>query len=114
MAQWTAGRNPGDIIMDMTPVPLKPGAAAICMSECFKCSTHRHRAVWCVLADNHPAHLSREEAYWCTICRSVLGPINKGTAMDVHLVFDGQGGMWQKWGTEEQESEEGKVEGLSM
>jgi hypothetical protein len=48
------------------------------------------------------------------ICGSVLGPINQGVTTDVHLVFDGQGGMQQEWGTEEQEPEEGKAEGSSM
>jgi hypothetical protein len=95
-------------------VPLKPGAAAICTSKCFKCSTHGHRAAQCILADNHLACLSRKEAHWHMICGSVLGPINKGTTMEVHLVFDGQGGMQQEWGTEEQDSEEGKAEGLSV
>jgi hypothetical protein len=114
MTQWTAGRNLGDTVMEMTPVPLKPGAAAICTSECFKCSTHGHREAWCILADNHPAHLSREEACWHMICRSVLGPVNKGTTTDVYLVFDRQGGMWWEWGAEEQDPEEEKAEGSSM
>jgi hypothetical protein len=109
-----AGRNLGDTVMEMTPVPLKLGAAAICTSECFKCGTHRHRATWCILADNHLVCLSREEAHWCMICRSILGLVNKGTTTDVHLVFDGQGGMWQEWGAEEQDLEEGKAEGSSM
>jgi hypothetical protein len=100
--------------MEMTLVPLKLGAAAICTSECFKCGTHGHRAAWCVLADNHLACLSREEAHWHMICGSILGPINKGMTMDIHLVFDGQRGMRQEWGAEEQDPEEEKVEGSSM
>jgi hypothetical protein len=114
MTQWMTGRKPGDMIMDTTLMPLKPGAAAICTSKCFKCSTHGHRAAQCVLADNYPACLSREEAHWCMICRSILGLINKGMCMDIHLIFNGQGGMWQEWGMEEQDLEEGKAEGSSM
>jgi hypothetical protein len=113
LAQWTAGRNPSDIVTDMTLVPLKLGIAAICNSKCFKCGTHRHRTAWCILADNHLAHLSKEEAHWHMICRSILSPINWGVTTDIHLVFDGQGSMWQEWGIEEHELEEGKVEGLS-
>ena len=62
LTQWTAGRNLSDIVTDTTPVLLKPGTAAICTSKYFKCGTHGHRAAWCILADNHPAHLSREKA----------------------------------------------------
>jgi hypothetical protein len=114
LIQWTAGRNLSNIVTDMTLVPLKLGTAAICTSECFKCSTHGHRAAWCILADNHLARLSKEEACWHMICGSVLGLFNWGVTMDVHLVFDRQGGMWQEWGTEEHELEEGKAEGSSM
>jgi hypothetical protein len=44
IAQWTANRGTGDTVTDTTPVPLRPGTAAICSSECFKCGTHGHRA----------------------------------------------------------------------
>jgi hypothetical protein len=44
MAQWMASRSTGDTITEATPVPLRPGTMAICSSECFKCSTHGHRA----------------------------------------------------------------------
>jgi hypothetical protein len=111
MAQWTASRGVGDTIMEATPVPLRPGTAATCSSKCFKCSTHGHRAAQCVLADNHPARLSREEACWRAICRSILGPINRGTTTEMHLVFDEQGCMRQEWGTEEQEPDQEKEEG---
>jgi hypothetical protein len=113
MAQWTASRNAGDLITEATPVPLRPGTATMCSSECFKCGTHGHRAARCVLADNHPARLSREEARWRAICGSILGPANRAQAQEIHLVFDGQGGMKLELGTEEHEHEEGKEEGSS-
>jgi hypothetical protein len=111
VAQWTANRSVGDAVTEATPVPLRPGTAAICSSECFKCGTHGHRAARCVLDDSHPSRLSKEEARWRAICGSTLGPINKATTTEVHLVFNGQGGMRQEWGTGEQELDQGKEEG---
>jgi hypothetical protein len=93
MAQWTASRGIGDMIIEAMPVPLRPGTTAACSSECFKCSTHGHRATQCILVDNHPTHLLKEEACWHTICGSILGPINRGTTTEINLVFDKQGGM---------------------
>jgi hypothetical protein len=113
MAQWTANRNASDPVTEATPVPLRPGTATMCSSECFKCGTHGHRAARCVLADNHPARLSSEESRWRAICGSILGPVNRTQAQDVHLVFDGQGSMRLEWGAEDTEQEEGKGEGSS-
>jgi hypothetical protein len=104
-------RRAGDAVTDTTPVPLRPGTAAICSSECFKCGTHGHRATQCVLADNHPARLSKEEARWCVLCGGILGPINRGMTTEVHLVFDGQGSMQLEWGAEERDEDQGKEEG---
>jgi hypothetical protein len=112
MAQWMASRGVGDTIMEATLVPLRPGTTATCSSECFKCGTHGHRAMQCILADNHPAHLSKEEACWHAICGSILGLINRGMTTEMHLVFDKQGSMQQEWGMEEQDPDQGKEEGL--
>jgi hypothetical protein len=114
MAQWVASRSTGDMITKAMLVPLRPGTMAICSSECFKCSTHGHRAMRCVLADNHPNCLSKEEAHWHIICRSVLRPVNRATMMGVHLLFNGQGNMWQEWGAEEHNQDQGKEEGSSV
>ena len=107
-------RSVEDPITEMMPVPLRPGTATICSSECFKCGMHGYRAAQCALVDNHPTCLSKEEARWHMICRSVLGPINKAAIMEVHLVFNEQGGRQLEWGAEEQELDQGKEEGLPM
>jgi hypothetical protein len=109
-----ASRSMGDLIIEMMLVLLRPGIAAICSSECFKCSTHGHRAAQCALVDNHPARLSQEEACWRMICGSVLGLINKATMMEVYLTFDRQGNMQPEWEAEEQELDQGKEKGSPM
>jgi hypothetical protein len=111
IAQWTVNRGIGDTVTNTMPVPLRPGTTAICSSKCFKCGTHGHRAVQCVLADNHPARLLREEACWHAICRGTLGPINQGMTTKVHLVFDEQGSMQLEWGAEGQDRDQRKGEG---
>jgi hypothetical protein len=112
IAQWSASRGATDSITENTPVPLKPGAAAICSGECFRCGTHGHRAVQCQIPDDHPNHLRREESRWRAICGARLGPINR-TATEVFLVFDEQDAEQQEWEAAVTEQDKGKGEGLS-
>jgi hypothetical protein len=93
------------------PIPLKPGTADVCTSECFKCGTHRHRAAWCKLPETHPNHLSREEATWRVICRAGLRPINKATTVKVHLVLSEQEEAQTEWDVGTSDSKQGNGNG---
>ncbi|KAI6013435.1 hypothetical protein PISMIDRAFT_105424, partial [Pisolithus microcarpus 441] len=42
LTAWTAKHGEMTPIMEHTPYPLRPGTAAICSGECFRCSSHGH------------------------------------------------------------------------
>ena len=113
IAQWSTGKTTSNLISHDTPVPLRPGTAAICSGECFRCGTHRHRAIQCNLGENHPNRLRWEESSWRAICSIRLGPVNRVGMSEVHLVFSEQEEAQPGGKATEEEHEEGKGEGPS-
>ncbi|KIK13140.1 hypothetical protein PISMIDRAFT_119445, partial [Pisolithus microcarpus 441] len=79
-------------ITEHTPYPLRPGMAAICLGECFRCGSHGHGSRNCPIPEGDPARLSHNETAWRALCNRTLGPFNKSTAYHVRLiVLDDQG-----------------------
>ncbi|KAI0257968.1 hypothetical protein BC834DRAFT_976032 [Gloeopeniophorella convolvens] len=88
MASWNASRTPGTRVNIHTPVPLRPGTAAISSGECYVCGTNGHPARACPIQSNDPRALSHEESRWRSICGGTLGTVNKGVAEPVYLMLD--------------------------
>jgi hypothetical protein len=110
LAQWTAGRNSGDSITRGTPVPLRPGTAAVCTGECYRCGTHGHIGIQCPVPSGSANRLTPEESRWRAICTAVLGQANRLTGIQVHLV-DMEMEVWQEWDGGAQHTESGNGEG---
>jgi hypothetical protein len=110
MAQWTAGRGGNDLVTRKTPVPLRPGTAAVCSGECYRCGTHAHIAARCPVPQGHANHLSAEESRWRVLCASTLGQVNRATGVQVYLTGI-EADTWQGWGDGEQDEEQGNEGG---
>ncbi|KAH9971584.1 hypothetical protein BGW80DRAFT_1174495 [Lactifluus volemus] len=63
IAQWSATRGGNDIVTHTTPVPLRPGTAAVCSGECYRCGTHGHKGIQCpqTTLDITEAPITQEE-----------------------------------------------------
>jgi hypothetical protein len=93
-----------------SPFPLTPGTAAICSGECYRCGTHGHRGPECPLPRNQGLPL--REGAWRAICGTVLGHINRETAIPIQLVaIDDATDGWEK--ETQDRGEQGKEEGPS-
>jgi hypothetical protein len=100
-----------DPVTHTTPVPLWLGTAVACAGKCFKCRTHGHKAAACQVPHSHPNHLSHEEAHWRVICGATLGPVNRPTTAQVHVVFSGEGEAADSWSLDKSEYQQGKEDG---
>ncbi|KAH7919476.1 hypothetical protein BV22DRAFT_1022939 [Leucogyrophana mollusca] len=97
MQDWTTTH--GDIrVNENTPYPLRPGTAIVCSSECFRCGGHGHQSRECRVPEE--SRLPQRESAWRAICYTMLGPMNRGQAEQVMVVFA------------EYEDEQGNGEGL--
>jgi hypothetical protein len=111
MAQWTASRGPTDPVTHATLVPHWPGTAMACTGECFKCGMHGHKEAACQVPQGHLNHLSHEEVCWRVICGTMLGPVNRPTAAQVHMVFSVEGKTADPWSLDESEYQQEKEGG---
>ncbi|VDC01730.1 unnamed protein product [Peniophora sp. CBMAI 1063] len=85
--------HPGRVTYD-TPIPLKPGTAAPCSRECYKCGTHGHRGMFCTVPNGAPTRLNGYESRWRALLGTTLGPVNAGRVNDVRLVQDAWDSHW--------------------
>lgn len=109
--QWTTKHGEGTRVDANRPFPLTPGTAAICSGECYRCGTHGHRGPECPVPRQQG--LPPKEGAWRAICGSILGHVNRETAIPVQLVEVEN--IVETWEEELQTAEDqGKEEGPSV
>ncbi|KAG6863929.1 hypothetical protein C0991_001912 [Blastosporella zonata] len=74
--------NPGGVVTEMTPYPLRPGTAAVGSSECFKCGLFGHISGNCT--SDRP--LLPNEQRWRAICANMLREPRASAPTGVRLV----------------------------
>jgi hypothetical protein len=110
LAQWNTRWGENVRVTQETGYPLKPGTAAIALSECFACGVHGHNGRNCPLPPDHTERLSRKESAWRAIISKALGAYNRATATPILLVMNSGYEETQAW-TEESTKQQGKGDG---
>ncbi|VDC07025.1 unnamed protein product [Peniophora sp. CBMAI 1063] len=78
-------RGPRDLTWD-TPIPFRPGTAAPCSAECYRCGTHGHRGQGCQIPNGTDLRLPGYESRWRAMLNRAFPDANKGRTIEIHLV----------------------------
>ncbi|KIO05675.1 hypothetical protein M404DRAFT_25371 [Pisolithus tinctorius Marx 270] len=92
LTAWMQTYGEATRVAEHTLFPLRPGTAAVCSGECYKCRTHGHTSHNCPIPPRDRMHLDPRETAWRVMCNQALGPINRAMVTDIRLVIEDEQG----------------------